>query len=305
MISVTILGNNSALPAYGRFPTAQIVTIKDQHYLIDCGEGTQIQMQKYGHGWRKLNHIFISHLHGDHYFGLIGLITSMNLQGRTTPLYLYGPQQLLDIINIQVAAGGGALSYDLVFHPIADSGEHTLLFEDQHVRVTCFPVEHRIPCHGFLFETVHKLRKINPEACSQYQIPTYFLPKLKEGEDYTQKDGTIIRNEWVTVDPAPSVSYAYCADTRYTTTFYPYIQHAHTIYHETTYLKDNTEKAIERFHSTAEQAATTALNINAQQLLIGHFSSRYEDLTGFLEEAQTIFPNTHIAEIGTTFELKW
>lgn len=304
MISVTILGNNSALPAYGRFPTSQIVTIKDQNFLVDCGEGTQIQMQRYGFGWRKLNHIFISHLHGDHYFGLIGLITSMNLQGRTQPLYLYGPSELINIINLQVQVGGGALCYDIIFRPIDDVGECNILLDDKYVRVSCFPVEHRIPCHGFIFESVQPYRKINPEACSQYQIPTYFLPKLKEGLDYIQKDGTKIDNKWVTLDPSPTVKYAYCADTKYTQSFYEYIKDADAIYHETTYLKDNTEKAIDRYHSTAEQAAITARDIGSKMLIIGHFSSRYEDLTAFLTEAKEVFENTYIAEIGTTFDIK-
>lgn len=304
MIEVTILGNNSALLAHGRFPSAQIIEIKNQMYLVDCGEGTQLQMQKYGIGWRRINHIFISHLHGDHYFGLIGLLTTMNLLGRSSELYLYAPSELLPIIESQISIGGGCLQYKLHFIELVPNTTQQLL-NDPIVEVTSFPVEHRIPCHGFVFTAKNTGRIIDPNACVAAQIPTYFYPKLKLGFDYEHKDGTVTYNDEVTLPGKKEVRYAYCADTLYTTSFLEHIKNVHTIYHESTYLSDNEDKAKERFHSTAAQAANIAQLANVHQLLIGHFSSRYPDLQPFLDEAAAIFPQTYIAEAGIKFTLQY
>lgn len=304
MISVTILGNNSALPAHGRHPSAQIVEIKDQLYLVDCGEGTQIQMQKYGIGWRRINNIFISHLHGDHYFGLIGLLTTMNLLGRTNSLHLFAPAALLPIIESQIEAGRGYLQYELIFTALQEN-KATDLIDNEAVLVSSFPVEHRIPCHGFSFTAKNTGRKINPALCAAAGIPTYYYPKLKQGHDYQHKDGSISYNEDLTLPGKKEVTYAYCADTLFTDSYLPYINQAHTIYHESTYLSDNEEKAFERFHSTAAQAGQIARLANVSQLLIGHFSSRYNDLEPFLEEAKLFFDNTHIAEAGLKFLLQY
>ncbi|OJU78873.1 MAG: ribonuclease Z [Bacteroidetes bacterium 47-18] len=305
MITITILGNNSALPAHGRLPSSQIVAIRDQHFMVDCGEGTQMQLQKLGMGWGKIEHIFISHLHGDHYFGLIGLVTSMNLLNRALPLNIYGPPELEQILQIQLSIGGGTLNYPLFFHPVANAGEHRILLDTPYYSVSCFPVMHRIPCHGFKFTAKSTGRKIIPEACREYGIPRYFYARLKEGMDYIRKDGEVIRNEWVTAAPQPEPTYAYCADTVFTDSFIPYIQGCHTIYHETTYLKKDEDKAMLRFHSTTHQAAATACSAGAARLLIGHYSSRYEHISEFEAEAKEIFSNTIATQSGDVFTIRY
>jgi ribonuclease Z len=300
-MKVTILGNNSALPAYGRHPTAQVVSVYGEEILLDCGEGTQIQMQRFGLRWRNLHHIFISHLHGDHYFGLPGLINSMGLLGRTAPLHLYAPAPLEPIIDEILKVADTKLSYPFEFHPLPQGSE--LLMENDLFSVTCFPVEHRIQCHGFLIERKTKGRKIIPEKCSEYAIPAAYYDKLKKGADYLRKDGVLIKNDLVTTDGPSVKKYAYCADTIFTDSFLPVIQGADTIYHECTYLERDVEKAAARYHSTAVQAAEIAKQANAKQLLLGHFSSKYKELEPFREEAESIFPNVLITIEGTAYEI--
>jgi ribonuclease Z len=302
MIKVTILGNNSALPAHGRHPTAQAVEIREQVFLIDCGEATQIQMQRYNVRRKRINHIFISHLHGDHYFGLIGLITSMGLMGRTAPLYLFGPPALREIIRLHLEAGSTLLPFEIVFTPI-EEGQASVLIDHYHYAVSCFPVEHRIPCHGFVLTAKGSGRRIVPERCRQLEIPAAFYNQLKKGADYLRRDGLLIKNHEVTVDGPPSVRYAFCADTRYTDSFLAYIKEADAIYHESTYLKDNAEKAWERFHCTAEQAAQIALRAGVGRLFLGHFSAKYSDLSPFLAEARSVFEATELSSEGAVFEI--
>jgi ribonuclease Z len=300
-LKVTILGNNSALPAFGRHPTAQGVTVYGELLLIDCGEGTQIQMQRYGLRWRSMHHIFISHLHGDHYFGLPGLINSMSLLGRVAPLHLYAPAELKPILDAIMNVADTVLSYPFYFHPLPEGT--ALLVDDPSFSVTCFPVDHRIQCHGFLVERKTRGRKLLPEKCNEYGIPSVFYESLKHGEDYIGGDGKVIKNEWVTED-GPSVKrYAYCADTLFTDSFLPVIQGVDTIYHECTYLERDADKAAARHHSTAAQAAKLAILANAKQLLLGHFSSKYKDLEPFREEAVGIFPNTQVSIEGTAYEV--
>ena len=300
-MKVTILGNNSALPAYGRHPTAQAVSVYGEVLLIDCGEGTQIQMQKYDLRWRSMHHIFISHLHGDHYFGLPGLITSMSLLGRTAPLHLYAPGPLKPIIESILAVADSVLSYPFYFHPLPDTT--ALLVDDSAFSVTCFPVDHRIQCHGFLVERKTRGRKLLPDKCREYEIPSSWYEHLKKGEDYERKDGLLVKNEWVTADGPAIKKYAYCADTLYSEAYLPVIQGADTIYHECTYLEADKAKAVARYHSTAAQAAQLAKLANAKQLLLGHFSSRYKELEPFREEAAAIFPNVLVSAEGTAYEV--
>lgn len=301
-MKVTILGNNSALPAFGRHPTAQAVSVYGELLLIDCGEGTQTQMQRYGLRWRSMHHIFISHLHGDHYFGLPGLINSMSLLGRTAPLHLYAPAELKSIIDAILNVADTVLSYPFYFHELPVAGTH-LLVDDASFSVTCFPVEHRIQCHGFLIERKTRGRKLLPEKCKEYEIPAAYYENLKLGHDYERKDGTSIKNDWVTTDGPAVKRYAYCADTVFTDSFLPVIMNADTIYHECTYLERDKEKATARHHSTAAQAAQIAKMANAKQLLLGHFSSKYKDLEPFREEASAIFPNVFLSIEGTSFEV--
>lgn len=298
---VTILGNNSALPAFGRHPTSQAVTVYGEVLLLDCGEGTQIQMQRYGIRWKNVHHIFISHLHGDHYFGLPGLINSMSLLGRTAPLHLYAPAGLQPIIDAILAVANTTLAYPLHFHPLSASGG--MIADTDTFSVTAFPVEHGIECYGFLITTRTRGRRILPHQCEQLGIPPTDYELLKQGEDYTLPDGTVVPNDAVTTDGPPPRRYAYCADTRFTESFLPIIQGADAIYHEATYLQPDEERATARYHSTALQAATLAQKANVRMLLLGHFSSRYKELEPFKDEAVAVFPNTFIAAEGVAFDL--
>lgn len=300
-MKVTILGNNSALPAFGRNPTSQIVSVYGEYLMMDCGEGTQVQMQKHGLRWRKLSHIFISHMHGDHYFGLHGLINSMSLLGRVAPVYLYGPAALKPMLDAVLHEADTVLSYPLHFKPLSEGSE--LLIDTDTFKVTSFPTEHRIPCHGFLVESKTKGRKILPIQCKEQDIPRSFYDNLKAGEDYIREDGTIVKNEEVTTDGPRPKKYAYCADTLYTDSFLKYIEGADTIYHESTYLHDNAEKAATRYHSTSVQAAEIAKKAGAKQLLLGHYSSKYRDVTPFRAEAREVFPNTHTSIEGNTYDV--
>jgi ribonuclease Z len=300
-MKVTILGNNSALPAFGRHPTAQIVSVYGDDLLLDCGEGTQVQMQRFGFKWRKTQHIFISHMHGDHYFGLPGLINSMSLLGRTAPLHLYAPKELKPILDQILTVADTVLSYEFFFHPLPEGAEK--LVETDSFIVTCFPVCHRIQCHGFLIERKTRGRKLLPDKCREYEIPAYFYDRLKQGEDYIHKDGRVVKNEWVTENGPAIKRYAYCADTGFTESFLEHIKGADTIYHECTYLEPDGEKAQARFHSTARQAAMVAQMAGAKQLLLGHFSSKYRDLEPFREEAAAVFPNVQVTIEGAAYEI--
>lgn len=300
-MKVTILGNNSALPAYGRHPTAQVVSLYGQDILIDCGEGTQIQMQKWGIRWRHIDHIYISHLHGDHYFGIFGLLTTMSLLGRTAPLHLYAPAPLLNLINTLLAVADSVLAYPFHFHPHPEGA--ALITDHKLFSVECFPTEHRIACHGFVITRKTRGRKLLPEKAAQHRIPAYFYDRLKAGEDYITQDGEVIKNETVTEDGPSAKRYAYCADTIFTESFLPHIQGVDTMYHESTYLADNLGKAQSRFHSTALQAALVAEKAGVKQLLLGHYSSAYRDTEPFREEAAQVFPNVIATVEGGAYEV--
>jgi ribonuclease Z len=300
-MKVTILGNNSALPAYGRHPTAQVVSLYGQDILIDCGEGTQIRMQQYGVRWRHMDHIFISHLHGDHYFGLFGLLTSMSLLGRTAPLHLYAPAALEGLIAAMLAVANNELAYPFHFHPLPEGPG--LLVDHKLFTAFCFPVEHRIACHGFLITRKTRGRKLLPDKCREHGIPAYFYDRLKAGDNYVRADGTIVENEVLTEEGPSPKRYAYCADTLYTESFLEHIMGVDLLYHECTYLSDNTERAMSRFHSTAAQAAMIAQKAGVKQLLLGHYSSKYRDTSLFAAEAATIFPNVLASEEGAAYEL--
>ena len=300
MLILTILGNNSAIPAFGRNPTAQVLQLQEDHFLIDCGEGTQLQMAKYKVRASKINHIFISHLHGDHYFGLIGLITSMSLLNRTQELHIYGPSALEDIISLQLNVADIQLSYALHFHPIKGEG---IIVDDNKFTVTSFRVQHRIECWGFLFRQKKKPRSIDPIRVKAYEIPSSFYESLQKGEDYITKKGTVIPNDEVTIPNNPAKSYAYCADTIFDESLAEKIKGVDLLYHETTYLKESADKAAVRFHCTTEQAGIIAMKAEAKKLIIGHFSSRYEMLDEFLAETMEVFENTELAMEGACFRV--
>ncbi len=257
-------------------------------------------MSKYKIRRSKINHIFISHLHGDHYFGLIGLLTSMSLLSRTQDLHLYGPVPLKHIIDFQLSVADTKLSYTLHFHPITAEG---LILDENKFTVNSFQVKHRIECWGFLFKEKKNPRSIDPERIKDYEIPSSFYEKLQNGEDYISKKGTIINNEEVTIANIPAKSYAYCADTIFDESLAEKVKEVDLLYHETTYLKESADKAAARFHCTTCQAGTIALKAGAKKLLIGHFSSRYETLDEFLTETTEVFENTELAMEGTCYRI--
>ena len=300
MLAVTILGNNSALPAFDRHPTAQVVTMEEHIFLVDCGEGTQMQMAKFKIRRSKINHIFISHLHGDHYFGLIGVLTSMGLLGRSQDMHIYAPAPLKDIIDLQLKVADIQLPYALYFHPLEKEG---VIVREPKFEIACFPVYHRIECWGFRFREIRPFRKVNPEKARQHGVPSSFFDRLKWGESYMDKNGNLVENGWVTDPAIRAKSYAYCADTLFDPRIIESVRGVDLLYHETTYLKDLEEQAGKRFHSTTRQAATVALEAGAQRLLIGHFSSKYEKLQAFEQEAREIFPNTDLAMEGVTYRV--
>ena len=298
MLGVTILGNNSALPAFDRHPTCQLVTVDDQVFLVDCGEGAQIQLSRYKIRWGRINYIFISHLHGDHYFGLPGFIHSMGLLNRENDLHLFAPAPLKEILELQFRAAGSSLPYTLHFHPLGEEGP---LVHTDKFRVSCFSVKHRIPCWGFKFEQVKSPRRINPEKAKSHQVPASFFDRLKSGEDYLAPDGTIVGNALVT-EPAPKAkSYAFCAATIYDEELIEKVTAVDLLYHEPPYLKELGDRAAARFHATTFQAAMIAKKARVNRLLIGHFSSKYDKLEIFEQEAREIFPNTDLALEGATY----
>ena len=300
MLALTILGNNSAIPAFDRNPTAQVLQTQEESFLIDCGEGTQMQMMKYKIRRSKINHIFISHLHGDHYFGLIGLITSMSLLGRTQDLYIHSPAILEDIIRLQLKVADTHLTYPVHFHHLQEEG---LIVDNKRINVYCFKVLHRIECWGFLFRQKKNPRKLDAERAKIYEIPAAYYEKLQQGEDYINKKGTIIPNEEVTIAAPKPKSYAYCADTVYDEGLIEKVKDVDLLYHETTYLKDLPERAAARFHSTTIQAAAIAQKAAVKKLLIGHFSSKYETLDEFLIEAVEVFEHTELAIEGVCYKI--
>lgn len=299
---VTILGNNSALPAHGRHPTSQVVTFHDRLYLVDCGEGTQMQMSQYKIRRSRIRHVFISHLHGDHYFGLIGLLNSLGLQNRVQPLHIFGPEPLQEILDLQFRCVDTHLPYELEF-TVLKPDRHELIVDEEDLSVYTFPTDHRIPCFGFLFKEKHNKRKLEPEAAIRYQIPTSFYSSLQMGKDYVNQKGEHILNEWVTTDPSRERSYAFCADTRYDEKLLEYITGCDLIYHETTYLHDLAEKAKSRYHTTSVQAATLAAKADVKKMIIGHFSSKYESIIPFLEECLPVFPATELAIEGASYKV--
>lgn len=298
-MKVKILGCNSATPAFGRNPTSQVLNIKEQLFLIDCGEGAQIQMQKFSVKRNRINHIFISHLHGDHYFGLIGFLNSLALYGREKEMHIYCPQQLKDIIEIQLFH---ELSYKLHFH-FLDFENEQLIYDSESVQVKSFPVNHSIETCGFLFTEKERARVLLPEECRHYEVPKYFYKRLTLGEDYIRKNGELVKNEWLTKAGKQPCTYAYTADTAPHEKYFDIIKGADLLYHEATYEEAHLEKAKDRLHSTAMQAATVAKTTGVKKLLIGHYSSRYKELDILISEAQSVFVQTVLAIEGADVEI--
>lgn len=301
--SLKILGSNSATPAFGRHHTAQLLSVQKHNFLIDCGEGTQERLIKYKNKPFNINHIFISHLHGDHYLGLMGLIFSMHLMRRTADLYVYAQHGLQEIITTQLKYSNSPLNYKIIFRELKP-GESELLFEDELISVHSFPLVHRIPCSGFLFREKPKSIRLNKELLPD-KISLADIGTLKKGEDLIDDNGNVLyKNSDLTFPPRKSRSYAFCSDTRYEEGLISYIKNVDLLYHETTFLDEGKEWAELTFHSTTKQAAEIAKKANAERLLIGHFSARYRDLSPFLAEAKEVFEGSYLATEGETFEVK-
>lgn len=297
---ITVLGCSSALPAFGRYPSSQLVHIAGRYLLVDCGEGAQMQLRRYSLKFQRINHIFISHLHGDHYLGLPGLLSSMHLLGRTEPLYLYADEGLREILEVNNKHSNSILRYPVHFHPLNFSVPE-LLFEDEKVKVSTLLLKHSIQCCGFLFEEKNRPRKLIKEKIEALHIPLNQMELLKAGNDYLTPEGTVIPNAELTIPPLPPRKYAYCSDTIYNKDLLPQIHEADLIYHETTFTEDMRARAEQTMHSTAKDAATLAKEASAKRLLIGHYSARYKNLEPLQEEARTIFPQTYLAVEGEKY----
>jgi len=297
---VTILGSSSATPIFNRNPTSQALNVNDRLYLIDCGEGTQQQMLRFDIKASRIDHIFISHLHGDHYLGLVGLLSSLHLNGRIKPLKIYCPPQLKEIVDLQLRYSETTLQYplDYVFTN-ADKAE--MLLDNQDITVESIPLNHRISCTGFLFKEKKRLRKLIKEKIEGLEIPIAYYSALKKGADFIMPNGEVLKNDTLTIDSSDPKAYAYCSDTLYDEMYFKQISDVTLLYHEATFLNNMLDRAIETHHTTALQAANVALITHARKLLIGHFSARYKTLNELLDEARSIFPETELAIEGRTF----
>jgi ribonuclease Z len=302
-MKLTILGCYAATPRTLSNPTSQVLEIKNRVFLIDCAEGTQVQLRKSKVKFSKINHIFISHLHGDHFYGLVGLISTFMLLNRESDLHVYGPKGIKEIILLQLRASGSFTGYNLYFHEL-ESKQSEVLFEDDRVVVKTIPLKHRVYTNGFLFQEKNIERKLNIEAVENYNINKLYFNKIKYGGDITLENGQVIPNSELSFDAQPSKSYAFCSDTVYDESIIPIIENVDYLYHESTFLDSEVHLAEKTMHSTAKQAATIALKANVKHLILGHFSTRYGDLSGFQKEAQTIFENILLADDGKEFDME-
>lgn len=300
-LKLTILGCGSATPTSQRNPTAQVLNVHERFFLIDCGEATQIQMAKFGIKGHRINHIFISHLHGDHYLGLMGYLSSLHLVGRTRMMHIYCPAPLQEILEQQWYHSGTELKYPITYHHLQE-GENRI-FEDDSLVVTSFPLKHRIPCWGFRFQEAPKLRNIIRSKIRDYEIPIDKLQGIKEGDDFITQSGEVISNDELTHPATPEKSYAFCSDTIYDPTIVKYVKGVSLLYHEATFLTNLEKRAEQTYHSTAAQAASIAKEAQVGKLMIGHFSSRYKETDELLKEAKEVFANSIAAFDGLTVEI--
>jgi ribonuclease Z len=299
---VTILGSGAAVPTYRRNPTAQYIVCNDRHILIDCGEGTQMQLRKYSIRFQRISHILISHLHGDHFFGLVGLLSTMHLMGRDKGITIYGPGELEGIIRSQLEIAGARLDFDLTFVRL-NGKEAKLIFEDNLIEIHTFPLKHRIPTNGFVIREKIKERRLISEAIKGSGLLIEHLPKLKRGENVIDEKGNEYDFEEFTLPPHPSHSYAFCSDTKYDESIVSYIQSVSVLYHEATFTEKDSDRAKSTFHSTAKQAATIAVKAAVGQLLLGHISARYDTVDTHLEEAKVHFKDVVVVEDGDVYQI--
>lgn len=289
-----ILGCGSALPTTRHFPTSQVLNVRDKLYMIDCGEGAQLQFRKSRLKFSRLNHIFISHLHGDHCFGLWGLISTLNLLGRTAELHIYSPRGLEALLLPTLVFFNRQMTYRVLFHEF-DTDRPALIYEDRSLTVTTIPLRHRIPCCGFLFAEKQGLNHIVREMVDFYKVPLFEMNRIKNGADYVTPEGELVPNRLLTRPADPPRRYAYCSDTICLPGLAAQLRRVDLLFHEATFASDNLGRAKETYHTTAVQAAELARSAEVKKLLIGHFSARYEDESVLLEEAREVFPETLLA----------
>jgi len=300
-LKLTILGCHSATPRVNAHPTAQYLEINNRHFLIDCGEGTQRQMRKHKVGFSKINHIFISHLHGDHFFGLIGLVSTLGILNRERDLHIYGPEGIKEVTNLQLKVSKTYSNFTLVFHELS-SKESEVIFEDDKVFVRTIPLNHRVYTNGFLFTEKENQRNLNVGAVAKFEeIETCDYRSIKAGKDFVLSTGEIIPNTELTLAPPKPKVYAFCSDTSYKPDIVPIIEKADLLYHEATFLSDREDLATKTKHSTAKQAAEIAKMADVKSLIVGHYSSRYKDIEAFKEEAKIVFESVHLAKEGKVF----
>lgn len=300
-MNLTILGCYAATPRTFTNPTSQVLEINNRLFLIDCGEGTQVQLRKNKIKFSAINHIFISHLHGDHFYGLVGLISTFNLLNRNNLLTVYGPKGIREIILLQFKLSNSWPQYELNFVEL-ESDQSELIFEDDKVIVKTIPLKHRVYTNGFLFQEKPKERKLNIDKVQEFEIDTCYYQNIKNGRDITLDDGRVIPNEVLSFDPPLAKSYAFCSDTMYQESIVPMIENVDVLYHESTFLNSEEHLAQKTMHSTAKEAARIALKANVKQLILGHYSTRYETIDLFKQEALEIFENVSLADDGAYFE---
>ena len=300
-MNLKILGCYAATPRTITNPTSQVLEIRNRMFLIDCGEGTQVQLRKHKIKFSSINHIFISHLHGDHCYGLIGLVSTFMLLNRVNDLHIYGPKGIKEMILLQLKLSNSYTSYGLFFHELA-SKESEIIFEDDKVIVRTIPLKHRVYTNGFHFQEKIRERTLNVEAVQKHKIETCYFQNIKNGKNITLDSGELILNKALTFDPSPPKSYAFCSDTVYDENIIDDIKNVDVLYHESTFLESEKHLSAKTMHSTAKQAATIALKANVKQLILGHYSTRYENIEMFKTEAETIFENILLADDGKNFE---
>lgn len=299
---VTILGCGSATPSPKHYTSSQVVEVRGKLFMVDCGEGTQIQLRRSRVAFARINHIFISHIHGDHCFGLLGMVSSFGLLGRTAPLFIHAPQDLGPMFLQEMAFYCRDLEFQVEFQGY-DPAKTSVVYDDRSVTVTAFPLRHRVPCAGFLFQEKSTSDHLDREAADFYGVPQWDYNRIKEGGDFITADGQLIPHSRLTKPAEPGRSYAYCCDTAYNPSMIPVIKGADLMYHDCTYSDQDLDRAKKHFHSTSSDAARTAVEAEAGKLILGHFSARYPDETILLQEARRLFPNTVLAQENLTITI--
>lgn len=299
---VHILGCGSALPTLQHYASSQLLEFRDKFFLIDCGEGTQIQLRHTRVHFSKISTVFISHIHGDHCFGLIGMISTFGMLGRTAPLHIYAPAALEKMLTAQIELFCTGLEYEVKFH-VVDTTDHSVIYEDRSIAVETIPLAHRVPCCGYLFREKPTLPHIRRDMIDCYGIPVSQINNIKLGAGWVTQDGVVVPHEKLTIPATPPRSYAYCSDTLYLPRLFEIVKDVDTLYHESTYSSEDADKARIYHHSTAVQAAMVARDANAGKLLLGHYSSRYNDENVLLNEAKAVFPNSYLTKERLVFDI--